>query len=180
MRKLYIVVLTANAENISTTKPVVDSLLNQNTDVQYKVVLLLSDRDFNSTTEVPFDLYMLGLRQKIQILLCSNVRQTIRSKFSDDNVIEAEHREVSPNWLQNEIEWGKKTETKKLETTQSEKVEKLSSVTPADEPEIKSTKPQKSKKRSSAPVVKMKKEETPVGPVTVICGLKGDLAYLLF
>src|SRR5574344_191219 len=107
MRKQYIVVLTANAENISTTKLIVDSLLNQNTDVQYKVMLLLSDRDFNSTTEVPFDLYMLGLRQKIQILLCSNVRQTIRSKFYDDNVIEAEHKEVAPNWLQNEIEWEK-------------------------------------------------------------------------
>ena len=104
MRKQYIVVLTANAENISTTKLVVDSLLNQDIDVQYKVVLLLSDKDFNSTTEVPFDLYMLALRQKIQILLCSNVSQTIRSKFSDDNVIEAEHREVAPNWLQNEIE----------------------------------------------------------------------------
>ena len=104
MNKQYIVVLTANAENISTTKLVVDSLLSQDTDVQYKVVLLLSDRDFNSMTEVPFDLYMLGLRQKIQILLCSNVRQTIRSKFYDDNVIEAEHKEVAPNWLQNEIE----------------------------------------------------------------------------
>ena len=177
MRKQYIVVLTANAENISTTKLVVDSLLNQDTDVQYKVVLLLSDRDFNSTTEVPFDLYMLGLRQKIQILLCSNVRQTIRSKFSDDNVIEAEHREVAPNWLQSEIEWEKKTEQ-----TQPEKVEKLSSVKPAtNEPEIKSVKPQKSKKRSSStPVVKMKKEESPLGPATVICGLKGDLSYLLF
>ena len=177
MRKQYIVVLTANAENISTTKLVVDSLLNQDTDVQYKVVLLLSDRDFNSTTEVPFDLYMLGLRQKIQILLCSNVRQTIRSKFSDDNVIEAEHREVAPNWLQSEIECGKK-----IEQTQPEKVEKLSSVKPdTNEPEIKSVKPQKSKKRSSStPVVKMKKEESPLGPATVICGLKGDLAYLLF
>ena len=103
MRKQYIVVLTANADNISTTKAVVDSLLNQNTDVQYKLVLILSDKDFNTTTEIPFDLYMLGLRQKIQILLCSNVRQTIRSKFSDYNIIEAEHREVAPNWLQNEI-----------------------------------------------------------------------------
>ena len=69
MRKQYIVVLTANAENISTTKLVVDSLLNQDTDVQYKVVLILSDKDFNTTTEIPFDLYMLGLRQKIQIIL---------------------------------------------------------------------------------------------------------------
>ena len=99
MRKQYIVVLTANADNISTTKAVVDSLLNQNTNVQYNIVLILPDRYFNSTTEVPFDLYMLGLRQKIQILLCSNVRQTIRSKFSEDNVIEAEHKEVYPNWL---------------------------------------------------------------------------------
>lgn len=181
MRKQYVVVLTANAENISTTKAVVDSLLNQNTDAQYKLVLILSDKDFNTTTEVPFDLYMLGLRQKIQILLCSNVRQTIRSKFSDDNVIEAQHKEVSPNWLQNEIEWGKKTETKKPEATQPEKVEKLSSEKPVDEPEIKSVKPQKSKKRSSStPVVKMKREETPLGPATVICGVKGDLAYLLF
>ena len=66
------------------------------------------------------------------------MRQTIRSKFSNDNVIEAEHREVSPNWLQNEIEWGKKTETKKPDSTQPEKVEKLSSAKPADEPETKS------------------------------------------
>ena len=48
MRKQYVVLLTANAENISTTKLVVDSLLDQDTDVQYKVVLLLPDRDFNS------------------------------------------------------------------------------------------------------------------------------------
>lgn len=177
MRKQYTVILTANAENITTTKLVVDSLLNQNTNIQYKVVLLLSDKDFNSTTEVPFDLYMLGLRQKIQILLCSNVRQTIRSKFSDENVIEAEHKEVSPMWLQNEIEWGNK---KEIESTQTEKVEKLSSEKAINEPEIKSVKPQKSKKRSSTPVIKMKKEETPIGRATVVCGVKGDLASLLF
>jgi hypothetical protein len=48
------------------------------------------------------------------------------------------------------------------------------------EPEIKSVKPQKSKKRSSTPVIKMKKEETPIGRATVVCGVKGDLASLLF
>ncbi len=86
----YIIKIKVNKQNILTLKPTIDSLLNQETEFTYKIVLVVSEKDFKNPAEFPFDIYLLYRRNKIEIMFCFDIddEEEFIEKYLDENIIE--------------------------------------------------------------------------------------------